>query len=1097
MFPSYPYYFSGNEGSLVYPKHGAFGANIAADGRDLTITFLSLNRPNLSIRLLESICQKIPHFAGEVLVVDNGSEPQGLDEIKAYCTGTSLKVRFVELGKNFGVAGGRNRALAAITTDWALCLDNDIYFVADPLSHIQRDLAVTGAHFLSLPLLNPTGETIYAYGGILTSKRENDSFRLSIASVVETGSPLPSDANGTPMLCTFLYGGASVLNRHTFTALGGFDESMLVGFEDLDFSLRAFRCGYKVASSTILALVHDHAKKDSDSVYERIRYGRTTLNESAAYLEGKTGYRVWGADVENWLRANEEKHGWPSVQSIKSCPESPEEEVSSKPYIALITDTDDWAFSRISHQIERHLSHKYRFSRISLVELAEIHRAEWLRGGAKGHFAEGGSEAFGMALVATSKADITHIFWREYLNLIDKQILKSYALELGLTYEQFRKTYVEDRILSTSVYDHLFLGEKEIAERAYIFDLVSGYYVSSEKLDVIYKAISGYPTPKAIIQDGVDLDLFRPKNLERFSAVRERELVLGWVGNSAWASTLGDFKGVHSILIPAVDDLRAEGVPVRLDIVDRQKQHIWYEEMPEYYATIDVYVCTSQIEGTPNPVLEAMACGVPVISTDVGIVPEVFGTLQRQFILRKRSVEVLKDAIRRLVSEPELLLRLSEENLSQIQNWSWVERVKNFDRYFESLLDSRAVARGENRTKICMLPFTTPSMETTGDIRLCSASSIFDYREETNMGNCRTDGLGAVWTGEKYRRIRQTLFTGTNLTPYCSRCEYRFDGPAWFMRLHLALHAYHHGVRSPDVIDLIREYSYRFREYTNLASAVSVAPYSFPVLPANARSRRSQHFPAMPAALVSGESLPIYLDLNTLNRCNVSCVMCPPAIRYDDLKQPKDPLYRLTLDEYKSVTAGLRIATAHFVGAYAEPLMNKEIVELVAYAHSRGAFTAITTNATLLTERLSEALMSAGLDMMSISLHGATRKIAEQVMRKSNFDKVIQNIKAMQELKRNKGTRLPEIYFNFVGQRQNIEEFSAFIDLAADLCVKYVNLIHLIDGDKAVDKTQNLIHYPDKLIPAVREARARAEAVGVVLTVSPAYAGFIDQATTS
>src|SRR5262249_55401176 len=155
-------------------------------------------------------------------------------------------------------------------------------------------------------------------------------------------------------------------------------------------------------------------------------------------------------------------------------------------------------------------------------------------------------------------------------------------------------------ILSTSVYDHLFLNEKELGERSKIFNVLSGYYVSSEKLNAIYKSIPKYPSPQATIQDGVDLELFKPKHLERFSATEGRDLVLGWVGNSRWASTLGDFKGVHSILIPAVSALRAEGVSVRLEIVDRQKEHIRYDEMPEYYNRIDVYVCTSQIEGTPN-----------------------------------------------------------------------------------------------------------------------------------------------------------------------------------------------------------------------------------------------------------------------------------------------------------------------------------------------------------------------------------------------------------------------------------------------------------------------------------------------------------------
>lgn len=47
------------------------------------------------------------------------------------------------------------------------------------------------------------------------------------------------------------------------------------------------------------------------------------------------------------------------------------------------------------------------------------------------------------------------------------------------------------------------------------------------------------------------------------------------------------------------------------------------EELPAMYSGLDFYLCLSRIEGGPYPVMETMSCGVKVISTEVGIVPEL------------------------------------------------------------------------------------------------------------------------------------------------------------------------------------------------------------------------------------------------------------------------------------------------------------------------------------------------------------------------------------------------------------------------------------------------------------------------------------------
>jgi len=395
-------------------------------------------------------------------------------------------------------------------------------------------------------------------------------------------------------------------------------------------------------------------------------------------------------------------------------------------------------------------------------------------------------------------------------------------------------------------------------------------------------------------------------------------------------------------------------------------------------------------------------------------------------------------------------------------------------------------AKGDLTTKMCMLPFSTPCQEPDGSIRLCSASSTFGYADETNMDNTSESGLLAVWTGEKYQSIRETLLTSENLKPYCAACEYRHSGPVWLFQLHVALHAYHNGIRDEAVNELILLWSDRKDEYLRTAPALGLPVYPIPKLPQPAKRLSAKT--RVPTALIQGTELPIYLDLNTLNRCNVSCVMCPPALRKDDLGEERDKYYRLTLDEFDRLTKDLNIKTAHFVGAYAEPLLNKDIFSLVELAHMRGAFTAITTNAMPLVPLFARKLVERKLDMLTISLHGATASTAEAIMRRSKFTRVIENIRCLQEIKLSVGTTKPEIYFNYVTQRANIEEIPAFVSLASELGVRHINIIHLIDGAAEVDKSSNPIHFPDILSPSLKEAQKRAHALGINLYISPAFA---------
>lgn len=335
--------------------------------------------------------------------------------------------------------------------------------------------------------------------------------------------------------------------------------------------------------------------------------------------------------------------------------------ISSKIAIALVADIRNWAFHNIAGQIMKRLSGRYDFA---LYYYADYESLDDLC-----------QELF------SGGYDVVHCFWRDWVADFCYQTLKS------------RRDLLPSMLktaLTFSVYDHGFLSASDIRRKRVIFELADGYTVSSERLDGIYRGIAPGHPPDCVIADGVDLGLFYPQNLERL-AETGRDIVVGWVGNSRWHYFEGvDHKGLYSIIRPAVEELRAEGLPVTGEYADRNKGHIPVERMVDYYNSIDIYVCASDIEGTPNPVLESMACGVPVVSTDVGIVPQLFGPKQSAFILKERSVACLKERLRELVIRPELRQELSRENLETIKGWTREQESVKWDAFFSRILERRA-----------------------------------------------------------------------------------------------------------------------------------------------------------------------------------------------------------------------------------------------------------------------------------------------------------------------------------------------------------------------------------------------------------------------
>ena len=280
--------------------------------------------------------------------------------------------------------------------------------------------------------------------------------------------------------------------------------------------------------------------------------------------------------------------------------------------------------------------------------------------------------------------DLVHFFWRYDLYYDNNEMLDWILKEDGLDKKRFLSDKLNYDKITTGVYDHLFIDDRFEVTNS-IFSRVKNYIVSSSKLLAIYNDLNLKYKPTKVITDGVNLDLFYPMNLERFESVNERSIIIGWVGNSKWSGN-SDHKGLKTILDPAIDELVNEGYNITKMYADSTEKFIPYEEMVNYYSKIDILICSSKNEGTPGPILEALACGVPIISTDVGIVKEALGKMQQKYILNNRTKEEMKNKIKDMIINNSKMKELSKENIKQSKKYSFANIANEYDQFFTKIM---------------------------------------------------------------------------------------------------------------------------------------------------------------------------------------------------------------------------------------------------------------------------------------------------------------------------------------------------------------------------------------------------------------------------
>jgi glycosyltransferase involved in cell wall biosynthesis len=135
----------------------------------------------------------------------------------------------------------------------------------------------------------------------------------------------------------------------------------------------------------------------------------------------------------------------------------------------------------------------------------------------------------------------------------------------------------------------------------------------------------------------------------------------------------------------AVQQLESYGIEVHY------RPFVPHRLMATVYNALDLYVVTSKIEGGPAPLLESMACGVPVVTTPVGLAKEYIQDGVNGLMVPKDNVQDTAQAILRLLGSSELRSKLAHAALETVESHlTWDKTLAGIEQMYEHVWQARA-----------------------------------------------------------------------------------------------------------------------------------------------------------------------------------------------------------------------------------------------------------------------------------------------------------------------------------------------------------------------------------------------------------------------
>jgi glycosyltransferase involved in cell wall biosynthesis len=109
-------------------------------------------------------------------------------------------------------------------------------------------------------------------------------------------------------------------------------------------------------------------------------------------------------------------------------------------------------------------------------------------------------------------------------------------------------------------------------------------------------------------------------------------------------------------------------------------------EVPTWLDQGDIFINTTNIDNTPVSVIEALACGLPVVSTNVGGLPDLLHDGADSLLVNAGNTAVMTEAVLRILQEDGLAEKLSSQARRSAEQFDWKTILPQWEALFEEIL---------------------------------------------------------------------------------------------------------------------------------------------------------------------------------------------------------------------------------------------------------------------------------------------------------------------------------------------------------------------------------------------------------------------------